>query len=196
MNVYLEKEKASRTKLLMYGSIVQFGVGDIQLKDDTPDYLAMLRKEDGARIFLRESYLRKLELFAESKNLPELLCQLDADFPEGINQPGLVEQAIDGSVIWYKPSEQCMARLFSTKQFQSYILLTSGDQLQLRENPSLDDLVEARLGKNVKVFSRRTGPSMVLAGKKDNWHFVFTEEGRVGWLFGRYLKPLKSGQGT
>lgn len=195
LNTFLDKETITRPKLLMYGTIVQFGLREQDNEEyNLPDYQAMLRKEDTAKIFLKESYLRRLKLFPRASYMPELICNLSKDFGKSFHNEeslALLATAIANEKLWRLPSENCKQSFFNSTVLKEQIYVTTGDKLQLREEPNLEALVITRLDKNIRVISRKQGAPMSLGGKTHNWHFVFTETNEQGWLYGKYLKTEK-----
>lgn len=194
VTIYLEEETLTRPKLLMYGSIARFGMEEAGLETKgIPDYPNQLQLEDSSKIFLKDMYIRTLELFAKSSRIMGILCDYHGNFGGQLDSLH-VRAAVETDTIWEETNSVCRENLFSGKiQFlRDFLFVTTGRNLQLREEPNLSGSVLLKLDKGVRVLRRKKGLVLNLGGRSHHWYFVFTREGRQGWLYGRYLAKLKA----
>ncbi|MCB1146026.1 MAG: SH3 domain-containing protein [Leptospiraceae bacterium] len=183
----LESEDMNRPRLLMYGSIAT-------LVDPTlPDFLVILQKEDSTQIFLREVFIRLVNLQGESGRLLIWLQR----YLELQNSTALEPGSLD---FWLSAIEKdSKLELQSIPDFPNFIhrltkiwpslaFETTGKDVQIRETPGLTGLVQAKLAKGQIVFCRLKGPEEEIFGKRGSWRYCITEDRIQGWLFDSYLK--------
>ncbi len=185
----LERGTTNYLRYLMLATVAAEGL----LSADTSDYEAQLRRADQSGIYLKESYFKRFELISDLPDFPALLVSYAATFSlekAGTDFFSLLEKHLDSERTWLPMGEQEAHRFFElvSTLFPQRVMTVTGNNLQLRQQPSLESKTLARLPADLKVLRRLRGPEIVAGGRRANWLYIFTPEQLSGWAFGGYLK--------
>lgn len=193
---YIEKEKLSRLRLLMYGTIVQFGLQEKNsLPAEIPDYQEMLIQEDSALIFLKESYLRRMEMFPYSERFLQLTCSFVDLFPSVYltdETQKLFARGIESMGNWKPVNRHCLALIFdeAIPFFHRYLRMVNASDVNFRKDPDTESFIINKLNAGEKVLTRKKGPALTVGKQSGYWQFIFTKEQKQGWVFDHYLSNL------
>ena len=191
----LQKHPEHRQALLMNGSIINFGIREMNIMDThLPfyEYDDFLEKEDKTGVFIRQAFLKKFSIFPESVYFLEEFCTFSSAYPETIKNPEanvIISRAFHSKAFWNKVPDDCIQRIFhETDSIQSSMASVVGDNLSVREKPETKGKLLARLKRDEKVLIKYQGNEETIGPKKGYWYFVLNENQIYGWVFGGYLK--------
>lgn len=194
---YLKKDQISRLRLLMYGSILQFGLQEQgkSTSQEIPDYKKILIEEDSALIFLKESYLRKLEMFPHSQRFLQESCEFVENFPSVYLSPKtqkLLDIGFESMDTWQPINSRCLTLIFddAVPFFRERLRLVNATNVNFRKEPDIESSILATLSVGQKVLLRQQGPRLVVGSKEGNWRFIFLENQKQGWVFDGFLSSL------
>lgn len=194
---YLERERLSRLRLLMYGTLIQFGLEEQKepLPQDFPNYQKLLAQEDSAFIFLKESYMRRMQMFPNSQKFLQLTCNFVHLFPSVYldqQTQKLLAGGIESMGNWLPINHRCLSLIFddAVPFFRNYLRLVNGTNVNLRKDPDTEGNIITTLHAGEKILLRKKGPALLVGGQQGHWQFVFTKEQKQGWIFDYYLLPL------
>jgi len=189
----LKEDSISSKHLLVYASAAEYGINESSGVEKRIKYSIKLEKEDSTGIFIEESYMKKMNLFYDSKNFFNLLCDYVNSFPQkslDSQISSVLEKGFDTETLWLNIEENCVNQIFSKedKFIKNKMRQIAADNLNLRSKPSLDSDIKGSLSEKSNVLIRKKGALTTYKDQKANWYFIISEEGLQGWVFGSYLK--------
>ncbi|MDH4199361.1 MAG: SH3 domain-containing protein [Spirochaetia bacterium] len=191
----LKKFPEHRLALLMNGSIINFGLRELNITDiKLPfyEYDDFLNAEDKTGIFIRQSFIKKFTIFPDSKYFVEEFCAFQKKFPESLRNPEaslVIARAFHSRTVWNPVSDECVSLVFGKNEaFSELFGIVKGDNLSLRKNPGIKEKLIKKLKKNDLVLIKYTGEENIIGEKKGKWLSVFTEDQKYGWVFGAYIE--------
>jgi len=197
----LENDSIARTKWLMYASIVEYAIKQTPQENNkkihlNTDYFSLLKEEDSSGIFLKESYLRKLQMFNQSPNFIHLLLDFKKNFSISYNllfsysfvQAGFISNTIWSSLRNDKEKNFWLDLFHSkTKYTSARLKKIDATNLNLRSQSNIDSEVITQLKKGDEVLIRKKGRHDTIYNYSNNWFFIVTKNFNQGWVFGKYL---------
>ena len=189
---YLEDESISKANVAMYGFIIKMGLNEIGTDTSSlPDFYTLLKSKDSTGVFYKEAILKSAKLFPESARYADFICNYYQHFKKiEPDTMSLFNQGINTDSEWLYLSQSCVDTMFNAALFSSRLGVVKGDKLKLRQGPSLDTQVVDKLAKSTNVFIRKQGAKLTIAGSTHHWYYIFTEDQKQGWVYGRYINKL------
>jgi hypothetical protein len=191
----LQKSPEHRLALLMNGSIINFGIREMNITDThLPfyEYDDFLEKEDKTGVFIRQSFLKKFSIFPDSVYFLDDFCHFKQTWPESLRNPEtgiIINRSLHSKTIWNKVSNKCLNDIFhDTDNLKGMFAKVVGDNLSVREKPEKKSKTLTKLKRNETVLIKLQGGEETIGNKKGNWYFVLSEDQIYGWVFGGYLE--------
>lgn len=194
----LNKHPEHRLALLMNGSIINFGIREMNIASTRLpfyEYDDFLAREDKTGVFIRQGFLKKFSIFPDSAYFLDELCKFSNAYPESIGNPEtgiIINRSIQSKTLWNKVSDSCIHLLFhETEKLKPQFAKVIGDNLSMREKPEKKSKLLAKLKRDELVLIKYQGNEETIGPKKGQWYFVLNEKQVYGWVFGGYLQKLQ-----
>jgi len=186
---HLKSDHLSRAKLLMYGTIIEFGLAQKLKKPPSKAYLEMLIQEDSTMVFLKESYHKKFKLFVKSPYLLIAICEYFHYFPQAGFDAISHLNAISDKTDWSHISSQCLNKLLSSagqNHIPGYLARSRGQNVLIHEKNSLQSSPAGKLNKNETVILL-SDFSKSLKKSNTNLKQIINHNKLIGWVSTSYL---------
>lgn len=181
----ISENRLARPRLLMYGTIIQYA-NEIE---DLPDYESKLKAEDSTRIFWKESFLKRFELFPDKPGILELVIEYLNSFPNDAAPPHPLAGVFSSSDFTEVPEGYEI--FFTAKSTQTLISGNSMYRIYLRAEESANSTSLGQLEIGEKVITGKTGRADTINDVNGHWVRILSEKGKTGWVFDGLLQPSR-----
>jgi len=191
----LQKKPEHRLALLMNGSIINFGIREMNINNiHLPffEYDDFLLKEDKTGVFIRQGFLRKFSVFPDSQYFLDEFCNFSMQYPESLRNPEtqvIINRAFHSKTQWNKVSDSCISHIFhKMENIHAVFAKVEGDNLSVREKPSTKAKRLDKLKRHEIVLIKYQGDEETIGSKKAKWNYILNENQVYGWVYGGYLQ--------